>query len=91
MPRSLVFFFFFLFIQFLPAQVHPLITKDTLEQAEWVNTKYESMTPEERIGQLLMVMAPPATDLEGVKKTEALIRDHHIGGIIFSKGGPVSQ
>ncbi|MDC6352755.1 glycoside hydrolase family 3 N-terminal domain-containing protein [Zeaxanthinibacter sp. PT1] len=91
MPRFLILAFFLLLIHFLPAQEHPLIAKDSLEQALWVNAKYESMTPEERIGQLLMVMAPPATDKAGMAKTEKLITDHHIGGIIFSKGGPLSQ
>lgn len=49
------------------------------------------MTTEQRIGQLFMVAAWSNKDSAHIKDIQCLIRDHHIGGVIFFKGGPVRQ
>lgn len=86
--------FFLTGISFLgfSQEINPLIVKDDFEnQKKWVDSIYESMTVEEKIGQLFMVdlfSSDPKTKIDRIKK---LIGDYHIGGVIFSKGGPVRQ
>src|SRR5690606_30781300 len=82
---------FFITINTLQGQVDPLVTKDTLAQRNWVESTYEGMSLDERLGQLFMVMVTSDQDRAGTEKTKKLIRDHHIGGVIFSTGGPVRQ
>ena len=70
---------------------NPLLSKDTIAQQKWVDSLYNSMSVEERIGQLYMVQV---FSNEGVKKKNEiinLIKQQHIGGVIYSKGGPVRQ
>ncbi len=70
---------------------YPLRTTDSLAQKHWVDSIYQQMTVKERIGQLFMVSIfsnKPAKETNYIK---TLIKNYHIGGVIFSKGGPVQQ
>jgi beta-N-acetylhexosaminidase len=73
-------------------QLHPLHDLDDFEnQQKWVDSVYNSLTLEQRVGQLFMVdlfSSDPKASIDRVRK---LITDHHIGGVIFSKGGPGRQ
>ena len=64
---------------------------DSLARKKWVDELYASMTLEEKIGQLFMVMAHSDQDQASADKLSSLIEEHGIGGIIFSTGGPVRQ
>lgn len=58
---------------------------------QWVDSVFNTMTLDEKIGQLFMVAAysdPKQNNEAAVKK---LIQDCHIGGVIFFKGSPVRQ
>ncbi|WP_242132289.1 glycoside hydrolase family 3 N-terminal domain-containing protein [Aestuariivivens marinum] len=69
----------------------PLITDDTIAQQKWVDSIYDSLSLREKIGQLYMIMVfsnqDEKTKLDNIK----LIRDHKLGGVIYSLGGPVRQ
>jgi len=70
---------------------NPLIVEDIEAQQRWVDSVYNTMTLKEKIGQLFMVdvfSSHPQKDIDRVKE---LIKEYHIGGIIFSKGGPNRQ
>lgn len=70
----------------------PLIDQyDPIGQKQWVDSVYASLSLEQKIGQLIMMDAFSQEGPEKLKKLEALVADHHIGGIIFSKGGPMRQ
>jgi beta-glucosidase-like glycosyl hydrolase len=69
----------------------PLVAKDSLSQSNWVDGLYENMTLEEKIGQLFMVSVASNQSLQSTDRIKDLIKEHHIGGVIFSKGGPVRQ
>ena len=69
----------------------PLAVDDRENQSQWVDSVYNAMSPEERIGQLFMVQAFSDKGPEHEKKISDLIDNYHIGGIIFTKGGPVRQ
>ncbi|WP_051296109.1 glycoside hydrolase family 3 N-terminal domain-containing protein [Eisenibacter elegans] len=57
----------------------------------WVDSVFEAMTEEQRIGQLFMVAAYSDSTAEHERSVEALVREQHVGGVIFFKGGPMRQ
>ncbi|WP_066218428.1 glycoside hydrolase family 3 N-terminal domain-containing protein [Formosa haliotis] len=67
---------------------NPLVTKDALGQKKWVDSIYNGLSLQEKIGQLFMVRAMTSANTKDVDGIKALIKNNHIGGIIFSKGGP---
>jgi beta-glucosidase-like glycosyl hydrolase/CubicO group peptidase (beta-lactamase class C family) len=87
--------FSFLFICFsivgFSQQINPLLTKDYQAQTKWVDSVYNSLSLQEKIGQLFMVDIFSSDPKEKVNKIKLLIKDYYIGGIIFSKGGPKRQ
>lgn len=70
---------------------HPLQTKDSLAQNKWVEVTYAAMTLEEKIGQLFIADVWSAKEKAHTDKIKTLIKNHHIGGVMFSKGGPYRQ
>lgn len=89
--RILLFVCLFCTFIFANGQSHPLVTKDSLDQQKWVDSQYNTMTVEERIGQLFMVLVASNQDKSATDKIKMQIKEHAIGGIIFSNGGPVQQ
>ncbi|MBU3024394.1 glycoside hydrolase family 3 N-terminal domain-containing protein [Zobellia galactanivorans] len=73
------------------AAQHPLLTKDSLAQSKWVDARYSEMTLDEKLGQLFMVMVGSDQAKSSTDKIKALIKEQHIGGVIFSTGGPMRQ
>lgn len=82
--------FLFLFFE-IQGQKAPLITSDSVAQSSWVETQYRNMSLDERIGQLFMVNVSSNQDNASTDKISSLIKEHYIGGVIFSKGGPKRQ
>lgn len=86
-----------LFFTWLPlyimAQTMPLSFQkaDKEKMNHWVDSIYDSMTEDERIGQLFMVVANPDLDSKNMKKVEGYITDLKVGGILFHKGSPGTQ
>ncbi|MDC3388037.1 serine hydrolase [Flavobacteriaceae bacterium] len=70
---------------------NPLRTTDSLAQKKWVDTLYESMTLDEKIGQLFIVDVWSGKEKLHTDKIKKLIQENHIGGVMFSKGGPYRQ
>jgi beta-N-acetylhexosaminidase len=54
----------------------------------WVDSVFQTLTPERRIGQLFMVAAYSNKDKTHVNEIKKLISEHGIGGLIFFQGGP---
>ena len=86
---TLILFFF----NFLSAQeFYPLLLeKDQTNQKKWVDSIYNSMSIHEKVGQLFMVDVFSKDSKDKTDLINSLIKDYYIGGIIFSKGGPVRQ
>jgi len=57
----------------------------------WVDSVFNSLSPEERIGQLIWIDAYSNRDLGQDVKLSNLIKKTNAGGIIFFKGNPVKQ
>ncbi|TXK73495.1 glycoside hydrolase family 3 N-terminal domain-containing protein [Mesonia sp. K4-1] len=70
---------------------NPLIAKNKADQKKWVDSIYKNMTLEEKVGQLFMVDIFSSKGDAAADKIKQLIHDYHIGGVIFSKGGPQQQ
>ncbi|EHO10534.1 hypothetical protein HMPREF9714_01498 [Myroides odoratimimus CCUG 12901] len=60
-------------------------------QKQWVDSVYNTLNLEERIGQLFMVAAYSNKNEAHVQSLEKLVQEQHIGGLIFFQGGPVRQ
>ncbi|MDO5980310.1 glycoside hydrolase family 3 N-terminal domain-containing protein [Flavivirga spongiicola] len=83
--------FFTIFSALSQAAKNPLLTDDAEAQQKWADSIYESMTLAEKVGQLYMVQVMSDQDVTSKSKIIQLIKDYHIGGIIYSNGGPVRQ
>ncbi|MCS6823775.1 MAG: serine hydrolase [Cytophagaceae bacterium] len=67
------------------------VRKKIQNEQEWVDSVFNSLTHEQRLGQLFMVAAYSNRGEQHVREIENLIRNYHIGGLIFFQGGPVRQ
>ncbi len=72
-------------------QLDPLRAKQYILQQEWVDNVIDSMSIEEKIGQLFMVQAYSNKDAKHEKFISDLITKHHVGNLIFMKGTPEKQ
>ena len=70
---------------------NPLLSKDPIQQQKWVDSVYNSMSVKERIGQLYMVQVMSENTYKVNKTIVDLIKNEHIGGVIYSNGGPYRQ
>ena len=61
---------------------HQLGFADT--DGHWADSVFEQMTLDERIGQLFMIAAYSNKGSEHKNATMKLVKDYHIGGLIFS-------
>ncbi len=57
----------------------------------WVDSVMKSLTPNERVAQLIMVAAYSNRGEEHRQEILELIKNQKIGGLIFFQGGPVRQ
>ncbi|AZQ44524.1 glycoside hydrolase family 3 N-terminal domain-containing protein [Nonlabens ponticola] len=69
----------------------PLQAIEVQAQQQWVDSVYNSLTQEEKIGQLFMVDLFSNKGTAHINKVRELVKKQKIGGIIFSKGGPMQQ
>ncbi|MDD3004075.1 glycoside hydrolase family 3 N-terminal domain-containing protein [Flavobacterium sp.] len=63
----------------------------TPAQIKWVDSLYNQMSLEEKIGQLFMVAAYSNKDTVHNNSIEKLVSNYKIGGLIFFQGGPKRQ
>lgn len=64
---------------------------DRYRQNVWVDSVYNQMTLEEKVGQLIIVFTDSKPSEDEPERIEALINDQHIGGLLFSVGSPERQ
>ena len=63
----------------------------TTGKAVWIDSVYNKLTIDERIGQLFMVAAYSGGKNYNEELITQLLKDHQIGGLIFMQGGPARQ
>jgi len=86
-------YFLLFFISFVAnaQQDNPLFVEGYDDQKRWVDSIYNTMSLKEKVGQLFMVDVFSSKSKAETDKIKQLIKEHHIGGVIFSKGGPKRQ
>ncbi|MBC9795520.1 glycoside hydrolase family 3 N-terminal domain-containing protein [Sinomicrobium weinanense] len=72
-------------------QTDPLLSGNEYLQQKWVDSIYGQMSLKEKIGQLFMIDVFPEQGEQKIKRAEELIREYHVGGVIFFKGNPHQQ
>ncbi|MBJ7882440.1 glycoside hydrolase family 3 N-terminal domain-containing protein [Gelidibacter salicanalis] len=82
---------FFIFKSSAQNSKNPLATKDAVAQQKWVDHIYDNMDLRQRIGQLFMARALSNGNKSNEAEVAKLINEYHIGGLIYSTGGPVKQ
>ena len=77
----------------LSAQQMPALYRNVDEEAmnHWADSVFDSMSMDERIGQLFMVVADVSTSTQNVQKLKRYVREQKIGGVLFHKGRPEDQ
>jgi beta-glucosidase-like glycosyl hydrolase/CubicO group peptidase (beta-lactamase class C family) len=64
---------------------------DKSRMNHWADSVFDAMSLDERIGQLFMVIANPATDTKNMQRLTRYINEIKVGGILFAKGSPQAQ
>lgn len=64
---------------------------DKEKMTYWVDSVFNQMTLDQKIGQTIMVMAAGDNTEANKKKLIGYVKDQHIGSIVFSKGNPEDQ
>ena len=88
----ILFTFFALFGPFsLAQQPDPLLSENFKHQQKWVDSIYQSLSLDQKIGQLFTPMVFSKKDEDHFDEIKNLIEKYYIGGIIFSLGSPFKQ
>ncbi len=69
----------------------PLLTENFFDQKQWVDSVYSSMNIDQKIGQLFTVWVATKYGDDEIKHISKLIKDHQLGGLIFSLGNIKDQ
>ncbi|MHC2992208.1 beta-lactamase [Pontibacter sp. HJ8] len=62
-----------------------------LTNQRWVDSVFNTLTPEERIAQLIMIPVYSNKDQAHIDSISNLVKTYKVGGLIFFQGGPVRQ
>ncbi|RHJ90296.1 glycoside hydrolase family 3 N-terminal domain-containing protein [Parabacteroides bouchesdurhonensis] len=75
------------------AQTEPALMAnvDKEKMNHWVDSVFDAMSYDERIGQLFMVIAEPKSDMRNMQKLMRYVNEIKVGGVLFHKGNPVTQ
>lgn len=60
-------------------------------EAQWVDSVFNSLTEDQKIGQLFMVRAHSNLGPEHIAQVENFIEKYHVGGLCFFQGSPEKQ
>ncbi len=75
----------------IPKSERKTFFKTTDAETRWVDSVYNSLNFNERVGQLFMVAAYSNKDKAHFESLDKLVTENHIGGLIFFQGGPMRQ
>ena len=75
------------------AQTMPDMYSSADEDAmlHWVDSVFDRMSEDERIGQLFMIIADPSTEARNINRLINQVNEQKIGGVLFQKGDPEDQ
>jgi len=70
---------------------NPLKTPDFQNQNKWVDSVYQSLNIDQKIGQLFTIWVATKQGDEKMNEIEKIIKKNHLGGLIFSLGNVSDQ
>ena len=85
-----IFLIFFIIFSYSFGQ-NPLTTEDRINQKIWVDSIYNSLSSDEKIGQLFTIWVATKQGPEQMDKVAEKIKKNHLGGLIFSLGNIKDQ
>lgn len=92
---SIIIFFASSFLDFSTTAQSPeneeIIPEFVKYKSPWIDSVFNSLSLDEKIGQLIMVAAYSNMSIEHQKTIENIIKKYKPGGIIFFQGGPIRQ
>ena len=93
MKKIYIFLFICVTVLSAVAQTTPNLYRavDKEKMNHWVDSVFDAMSYDERIGQLFMVIANPKSDTRNMQRLMRYVNEIKIGGILFHKGDPVTQ
>ena len=93
MKKIYVFLFSCVAVLSTVAQTTPNLYRavDKAKMNHWVDSVFDVMSYDERVGQLFMVIANPKSDTRNMQRLMRYVNEIKIGGILFHKGDPVMQ
>ena len=62
-----------------------------LSSNQWADSVFKTLSPDEKIAQLIIIRAHSNLDADHVSKVADEIRKYNIGALCFFQGGPVRQ
>ena len=77
-----------LIVAFLLTQV---VSAQTIDEKKWIRKKYNALSFNEKIAQLMVIRAHSNWDNNKVDSLGNLIRKFNVGGLCFFQGGPVRE
>ncbi len=72
-------------------RVNTTSTQPQDKASQWVDSVFQSLTPEERIAQLIVIRAHSNLGQDHIDAVVKDIKDNKVGGLIFFQGGPVRE
>ncbi|QDO93357.1 serine hydrolase [Formosa sediminum] len=91
MKKLIIAFVFLLCVSAFGQALEPLQTLNTKGQKKWVDSILNTLSVDQKIGQLFMVQAYSNRDETHTKYIKKLIEEFQIGGLIFMQGTPEKQ
>ena len=82
---------FFLVFSFYSYSQNPLVSDDAIKQEVWVDSIYNTLSLDQKIGQLFTIWVATKQGDDKMKEISSIIEKNHLGGLIFSLGNIKDQ
>ena len=82
---------FFLIFSFYSYSQNPLVSDDAVKQEVWVDSIYNTLSIDQKIGQLFTIWVATKQGDDKMKEVSSIIEKNHLGGLIFSLGNIKDQ
>ena len=82
---------FFLVFSFYSYSQNPLVSDDVIKQKVWVDSIYNALSVDQKIGQLFTIWVATKQGDDKMKEISSIIEKNHLGGLIFSLGNIKDQ
>src|SRR5690554_3100922 len=75
----------------LSQRINPLLAEDPAQQRAWVDSVYNSLSVEQKVGQLFILGISRDQTQAALETASYLVEEYQLGGVLFSRGHPQWQ